>query len=150
MEPEDLLCALIASWVALVAGGCFFLSLHFILEVSNVLLFIIMGVMSTGSLVVAIFVTISFKFGKFGLYFIAFYISLVLGIASILSTFGLLIGGFIYMIKNFSVISFFSYAFKLIGVIMPIALFGAMHLNVIAAKKELEGDKLISNDNDNI
>ena len=148
MEPEDLICALIASWVALPAAGCFFLSLHYIVEIKNTLLFIIIGVLSTGSLIVAIFVTISFKFAKFGFYFIAFYISLVLSILSILFTFGYFIGGAIYFFKHFSELGFFSSAFKLIGVVMPIAIFGAMHLNVVEAKKELtKGNEEEPNDN---
>ena len=148
MEPEDLLCALIASWIALPAAGGFFLSLHFIVGIDNILLFIIIGVLSVGSLTVAIFVTISYKCEKFGLYFIASYISLVLSIISFLFFFGFVIGGAIYFFKNFSDLGFFSSAFKLIGIIMPIGIFGAMHLNVVEAKKELEKEKNESNDTD--
>ena len=115
----------------------FFLSLHYIVEISNTLLFIIIGVLSADSLIVAIFVTISLKFAKFGLYFIASYIYLVFGILSILFTFWYFTGDALYFFKNCSDLGFFSSVFKLIGVAMPIALFRAMHLNLVEAKKEL-------------
>ena len=138
METEDLICPMIASWVALPALVCFILALHFIVEIPSVLLIIISVILPLGSLLVAVFITISYKFEKLTLYNIAFYISLVFGIISALFVFGYMIGALIHFFRNFSELSFFPYFFKMSGVFFSGGIFAAMHFNVVGAKKQLE------------
>ena len=46
LDQEDLLCPMIAAWIALPGAATFIISIHYILGISGILLYIIIGIFS--------------------------------------------------------------------------------------------------------
>ena len=131
MDPDNLLCPMIASFIALPFACCFILALHFILHISGVLLVIIIGLLSFCLLAISIMTTISYVCKNIFLYKIVRYIALVLILILVLFFFGFMIWALIYTFMHFSEIKFFMSALKLIGIMLPLGLIISMLLNVI-------------------
>ena len=131
MDPDDLICPMIASYLALLFACGFILAIHFILDISGVLLFIIIGLLSFCLLAISIMTTISYLCKNIVFYKIVRYIALGLILILVLFFFGFLIWALIYFFMHLSEIKFFSSAFKLIGVMVPLGLLISMLLNVI-------------------
>ena len=135
MDTDDLLCTMICSWILLPAAGTFIVALYFIIGIPEVLLYILIIVFSVCFLTIALLITISYKTGKVVLYKIAYYISIPFLLLSVIFFFGLVIGSFIYLIRNLKDFSF-SFILKPFGVFFPFGLLFSMLLNVFTANKQ--------------
>ena len=131
MDTDNLLCPMIASYIALVFACGFILALHFILDISGVILIIIIGLLSFCLLAISIMTTVSYLCKNIVFYKIVRYIALGLILILVLFFFGFMIWALIYTFMHFSEIKFFMSALKFIGIMLPLGLLISMLLNVI-------------------
>ena len=136
MEIEDLLCPMIASWLAIPAAGCLLLSFYFLIGISNIIFYILIGIFSIGLLTIAIIITLCYKTGKLSLYKIAYYISLIFIFFSIIFFFGFFISNIIYLFINLSSVKIFDLVLKFFGVAIPLCFFISMLFNIIGIAKK--------------
>ena len=143
LDFEDLLCPVIAAWITLPASATFIISLHFILEVSGIILYIIIGVFSVCFPLIAILATLGYKLEKLTLFKIAYYITIPFILLGVIFFFGFLIFCGIYLFTHLSEFSFMFFL-KAAGIFFPFGITLSMLLNVFAYNKksssELTGD----------
>ena len=138
-SEEDLCCPMVASWLTIPAAICYILALHFIVGVSGVLLYIVIGVLFVGLLAIALMVTFCFV-KNLGLFKIARYMAFGFVLVLFLFIIGFFIGGAIYFFSHFSEMSFFGTALKFFGVMLPLGFLISMLLNVVSNKESSEGN----------
>ena len=136
MDPDDLLCPMIASWLALPFACCFLLALYYIVEINIILLYVLITVLSLGLLTIAISITLSYKTNNLLLYKISKYISFAFIFPLLIFVFYFFISSIINLFKAFSDNSFWSVLFKFFGVMVPLSLLISMLLNVAHVKKD--------------
>lgn len=136
MDPDDLLCPMIASWLALPFACCFLLALYYIVEINIILLYVLITVLSLGLLTIAISITLSYKTNNLLLYKISKYISFAFIFPLLIFVFYFFISSIINLFKAFSDNSFWSALFKFFGVMVPLSLLISMLLNVAHVKKD--------------
>ena len=73
-------CAMISSWVAIPSTALLVLCLHYFLGLSGIFLYIIIGVLSVGLLLIAILTTIGYKQNNIDLTIIASFIAIPIAI----------------------------------------------------------------------
>ena len=146
VDIEDLLCPVIASWILLPGAATFILSIHYILEISGILLYIIIGVFSVCFPLIAILVTLGYKFEKIILFKIASYITIPFIILGIIFFFGFFIFCAIYLFRNLSDFSFMFFL-KAAGVFFPFGLTLSMLFNVFIFNKNNSSESLKDADN---
>ena len=148
LDFEDLLCPVIAAWIALPASAIFIISLHYIFEVSGIILYIIIGVFSVCFPLIAILATFGYKFEKLTLFKIAYYLTIPFIILGVIFFFGFAIFGAIYLFSHLSEFSFMFFL-KAIGVFFPFAITLSMLFNVFAYNKKSSSESIGDADNDN-
>ena len=136
MDPDDLLCPMIASWLALPFACCFLLALYYIVEINIILLYVLITVLSLGLLTIAISITLSYKTNNLLLYKISKYISFAFIFLLLIFVLYFFISSIINLFKAFSDNSFWSALFKFFGVMVPLSLLISMLLNVAHVKKD--------------
>ena len=97
VDIDDLLCPLIASWITIPAAASFALALHYILEVSGVLLYIIIGIFSVFFTLIAILTTLGVKLKNITLSKIASIIAIPFAIIGVIFWIGFF---FIFAVIN--------------------------------------------------
>ena len=147
VDIDDLLCPLIASWITIPAAASFALALHYILEVSGVLLYIIIGMFSVCFPLIAILVTLSYKLEKINLFKIAYYITIPFIILGIIFFFGFFIFCVVYLFKNLSDFSFMFFL-KAFGIYFPFGITLAMLFNIFAYNKKSDSEPLSDAENE--
>ena len=149
VDIEDLLCPVIASWILLPGAATFILSIHYILEISGILLYIIIGVFSVCFPLIAILVTLGYKFEKLTLFKIAYYITIPFIILGIIFFFGFFIFCAIYLFRNLSDFSFMFFL-KAAGVFFPFGITLSMLFNVFTFNKNNTSESLRESDNQDV
>ena len=142
---------MIASWITLPGAALFILSIHYILEVSGILLYIIIGIFSICFPFIAILATLGYKLKRITLCKIATYISIPFIILSPIFFFGFFIYCMIYLFRHLSDFSFMFFL-KAVGVFFPFAITFSMLFNILAFIKKNSSESLrhIDNEDDSI
>ena len=143
-SEEDLFCPMVSSWLAIPAAICYILALHFIVGVSGVLLYIVIGVLSVGLLAIALITTFCFVKNNLGVYKIVRYMALLFAFVLFLFVIGFFFGGVIYFFSHFSEITFFGTALKFFGVMLPLGFLICILLGVVYNKEPSENNDNIA------
>ena len=96
MEFNGLCFILVFSWFTLPTGACFILALHFIIGISGVLLYIIIGVFSVGLLAIVIIATVCYVKETYEPFMCARYIALCFICLLVLFFIGYVISSIVY------------------------------------------------------
>ena len=149
LDIEELLCPVIASWITLPGAAAFILSIHYILEVSGIFLYIIIGVFSVCFPLIAILATLGYKLEKLNLFKIASYIAIPFIILGVIFFFGFFIFCIIYLFRHLSDFSF-KFFLKAAGVFFPFGITLAMLFNVFTFNKKNSSESLGEVDNQEV